>query len=96
MQTKCGLRLRHAASAHIQKDGGQQNACDDTDQGWHRKQPEMGGREAEEQMAGAFNGQREEHGGEAREDANDNRQREKELVFAEAELLNARRERHRH
>jgi len=53
-------------------------------------------RHAEEEMAGAVDGGRKEHGGESRENADHNRQRQEELILAKAKLLDARLEENRH
>lgn len=96
VKTVRGLRLRHAASASIRKDRCEQDARHDTDQRRDCEQAEMRWRHAEEEMAGAVDGGRKEHGGESRENADHNRQRQEELILAKAKLLDARLEENRH
>ena len=87
MQMEGRFGLRDAAAAHIRKHPREQHAGDEADHGRHEKQASRRRVQAEQQPRRAVDGDRKEHGGETSEDADQDGEREKELVFAESQLL---------
>ena len=81
--------LRNAAPAHIGKDLGQQESGDEAHERGDGKESKTRRRQAEQPMAGLLDGDREQHRGEARQDADDDRQDQKQLILAQPQLLRA-------
>ena len=84
---KRGLGLRHTAAAHLGKHLGQQEAGHHADQRRHQEQPYIRWCETEEQMIGTLNRQREEHRRQAGDDADDDRERQEQLILTQPQLL---------
>ena len=85
------LGLRHAAAAHVGKHLRQQNARDEAHRAAGRRTAAArdGARPNSRWLVCSI-ATREQHGGEAGEDADDDRQDEKQLVLAQPQLLRAR------
>lgn len=84
---ECGLRLRYSASANVGKDLRQENAGQGPDKRRNEQEPGSRRCQSEQQMSDTLDGERKQDGGQPRQDAHDNRQREKQLVLAKSKSL---------
>ena len=90
------LGLRHAAAANIREDRRQQNAGDEADQGGHQEQTQRPGASPKNRWLVRSIARVKSTADETREDPDDDRQGQKQLVLAKPELLEARRQGHAH
>ena len=82
--------LRHAAAAHVRKDLRQQKPGDEAHERRDGEQAQTRRSQAKQPVAGLFDRQREQDGGESGQHADDDRQDEKDLILAQPELLRTR------
>ena len=79
--------LRHAAASRIGKELHQQCPRHQAHERGHREQPETRGRQSEEMAARLFDCERKQDSGQTRQDADDDGQDQKELIFAQPQPL---------
>ncbi len=81
LQVERRLCLGHAAPTDARKDSRKQDTCDEADQHGYEERAKRRRDETEERQVGPVDGQAQEHRSQTGQDANDDRQGQKELAL---------------